>query len=709
MMNAFKKWIIRLVLTGCIFSVFENPVSGQEVAGPHRIKWIRVGSLQSWFSNCGAELEYGRRGRNCCQEFDQTDQFYWDAQFEYQDRVCSKGLWLGCKNFQDPVDGKTYDYKVISAGPRFANVLILTMPVEFKMVGRFDHPAVFVDKTPASDNILNDIVDEFDGNQKADRMIVSVFHTPLGLTVTRKILGFSQQNHDNYFIFDYVIKNTGIINLEGTRIERTLEGVIFHLSERYAPGFTSHLGGWEVAGNSAWGANTVHRVLGTNPNASDFLYRAYYSWYHPHSQSSGFDDDWGNPDYNFPRALGAPGFIGGVTIHADSGPGNPTDDIYQPFGTILIDSDHLVTSNIDQFSKPVMTEKYNFMNAGHAEIQHADLVGDQFGDKGSSAINGWDQTQNYGPYTLAPGDSIHVVQAEGVGGLNRRLSQEIGTKWFYDDAPFDMPDGSTTTDRNAYKKAWVWTAEDSMMQIYDRATRNYQSGYDIPQPPPPPDYFEVLSGGDKITLSWSDNATAYSHFNGYKLYRAINRPDTLYDLIFSCDASNVSHSYEDRTARRGFDYYYYIITKDDGSLNDVKAGEPLVSSKFWTMTNTPAYLRRPAESKLDSIVVVPNPFHIQARGIQFGNDTPDRIAFFGLPKYCRIKIYTERGDLVDTIDHTDASGDELWDSVTSSLQIVVSGVYVVHFEVTEDITDDETGELILKKGESTYRKFVIIR
>jgi hypothetical protein len=40
---------------------------------------------------------------------------------------------------------------------------------------------------------------------------------------------------------------------------------------------------------------------------------------------------------------------------------------------------------------------------------------------------------------------------------------------------------------------------------------------------------------------------------------------------------------------------------------------------------------------------------------------------------------------------------------------VVSGVYVAHFEVTEDITDDETGELILKKGESTYRKFVIIR
>jgi hypothetical protein len=189
----------------------------------------------------------------------------------------------------------------------------------------------------------------------------------------------------------------------------------------------------------------------------------------------------------------------------------------------------------------------------------------------------------------------------------------------------------------------------------------------------------------------------------------VNQPDTLYDLIFSCDASNVAHSFEDKTARRGFDYYYYIVTRDDGSLNDIKPGVPLVSSKFWTITNTPAYLRRPADTALDSIVVVPNPFHIGARAVQFGNDTPDRLAFFGLPKFCQIKIYTERGDLVDTIDHIDGSGDELWDSVTSSLQIVVSGVYIAYFEVTQDITDDETGELLLKKGASTYRKFVIIR
>ena len=697
----FSEWIVAVLF--CQLSL--SSVQAQEVTGSHRIKWIRVGSLQSWFSNSGAEVEYGRRGRACCEQFDQADQFYWDAQFEFQDRVCSKGLWIGCKNFNDPVDGKTYTEKVISAGPRMADVTTQTMPEVFRMVGKFKAPTVFVDDMPASDNILNDKVDEYDENMKADRSVVTVLYTPLGLTITRKIYGFSQQYHDNYFIFDYVIKNTGIIDLEGTTVPKILEGVVFHLQQRYAPGFTSHLGGWEVSGNSSWGANTVHQIIGTDPNDPDFKYRAYYSWYHPHSQSPGFESDWGNPDHNAARALGAPAFIGGVTLHADTAPGDSTDDKTQPFTTKIVDADHFTSSNIDQTNRSVMTDKYRFMTAGHMEIVHADLIGDQFGD--SDPIN-WSQAQGYGPYTLEPGDSVHIVQAEGLGGLNRALSQEIGTKWFNDDGPFDMPDGSTTDDRHAYKKAWIWTAEDSMMQLYERATANYQNDFKIPQPPPPPDLFEVKSGGDKITLTWSSSAESYEHFDGYELYRAKNRPDTLYDRIFYCDASDVANQFEDETAQRGFDYYYYIVTKDDGSQNDLSK-RPLVSSKFWTMTNTPAYLRRPAETLLDSIVIVPNPFHIQARSIQFGNDSPDRIAFFGLPKFCTIRIYTERGDLVDTIEHVDGSGDELWDSVTSSLQVVVSGVYIAYIEVSEDIYDEATNELILRKGASTYRKFTIIR
>ena len=149
---------------------------------------------------------------------------------------------------------------------------------------------------------------------------------------------------------------------------------------------------------------------------------------------------------------------------------------------------------------------------------------------------------------------------------------------------------------------------------------------------------------------------------------------------------------------------------DDGSTNQIKPGVALESSKFFTMTNEPAFLKRPPGKSLSSIRVVPNPYNIGAREIQFGiGDTKDKLLFVNLPPVCRIKIFTERGDLVNTIEHTDGSGDEAWDSITSSRQIVVSGLYIAYIEVLEDKIDEETGEQLFKKGQSTYVKFVIIR
>jgi hypothetical protein len=110
---------------------------------------------------------------------------------------------------------------------------------------------------------------------------------------------------------------------------------------------------------------------------------------------------------------------------------------------------------------------------------------------------------------------------------------------------------------------------------------------------------------------------------------------------------------------------------------------------------------------LSAIRVVPNPYNIKTRNIQFGTNDPttlDRLGFYNLPPICKIKIYTELGDLVATIDHTNGSGDDYWQSLTSSRQVVVSGLYIAYFEVTED---DPAGHY--RKGDSIYKKFIIIR
>jgi hypothetical protein len=134
----------------------------------------------------------------------------------------------------------------------------------------------------------------------------------------------------------------------------------------------------------------------------------------------------------------------------------------------------------------------------------------------------------------------------------------------------------------------------------------------------------------------------------------------------------------------------------------------LYSSRFYTRTTEPSFLRRAAGASLNDIRVVPNPYNIKARNQQYPGEF-DKIGFLNIPAFCTIKIFTERGDLIQTIEHTDGSGDEFWNSITSSRQVVVSGVYIAYFEVSEDYNDPATGRLLYKKGDNTYRKFVIIR
>jgi len=290
--------------------------------------------------------------------------------------------------------------------------------------------------------------------------------------------------------------------------------------------------------------------------------------------------------------------------------------------------------------------------------------------------------------------------------LDRQHCIDIGEEWIFGSGPFTLPDGSTTTDKDEYKNEWVYTGRDSLFQSFSRAIEAFENNMDIPMPPPAPDLFEVKSGGDRIQLSWNTNAESWSNFRGYRLYRAINVPDTTYDLIFECgpgtDNPTIVNSFYDTSPRRGFDYYYYISSFDDGSTNDVHPGVPFESSKFLTMTNEPAFLRRPPGESMSEIRVVPNPYNVRYVDKQYGVDNKDRIMFLNIPPFCTIKIYTERGDLIKTLEHTDGSGDEAWNSVTSSRQVVVSGLYIAYIEVTEDGGG-------FAKGDSHIEKFIIIR
>jgi len=699
----------RLLITGILTILFFTTINS--FAG--ETQWIAVGRLHDWYHSAGCEQEVGRTFLIP----DQQDGLRWPAEYKYQDVKAAKAFWIGTTNYSDPLfNNVEFEKKVVHAGPRFIDEISETMPQEFSLKGRFKHPRVSVDGVPASMLQFMETIRDEDvvPDLPSDRMIYNVVNTSIGITMTRKVYGWSRQNHDNYFILDFVFKNTGIYNNNGDTHNKTLTDVVFFWHYRYAPTREPGPyggGGYWVPQSSSWGHSTMNDAIFTHP-VSNELFRCLFTWYGAHSAWQGPGTSVGAPDHRTggDGHFGAPQYVGTLVLQADTSPNDPSDDPNQPTTTKELGSDVIITTaGTDQFNGPRMADEYKAMTIGHPTLTHAQrvtesgLTPDKYGGTGG----GFSQTHGFGPYTMAPGDSIHIVIAEGVSGLDRQLGREIGEIWYANAGPFELPDGSEATNREQYKNEWIFTGRDSLFKTLKSAKDNYESGYTIAHPPPPPDEFNVNSGGDRISLSWSNTAESWPAFTGYKVYRALFTPDTTFTEVFACGPGTpnaLTNNYDDKAPIRGFDYYYYVTTFDDGST-----GEVLESSRFYTQTNEPAFLRRPPGKSLSDIIVVPNPYNIKARELQYGIGAPDRIMFLNIPPYCTIRIFTERGDLVNTIEHTDASGDEAWNSISSSRQTVVSGVYIAHIEVTQDATDPESGAQVFKKGDSYIVKFAIVR
>lgn len=704
--NSFRIWqLIVCLLLACLL---DTGIS-QET------KWIKIGSLHNWFQESGSEPETARRGLIT----DQQDGLRWPAEFRNQDTQAAKALWIGSANYNDIVTGTEFIHKVVHVGPRVWDDANEMMPMEFRMIGRFDHPTVIVDDVLASDLVFDDVLDEIDPDLKADRLIINKVRSSMGIEMTRKIYAFSQQYHNNYHIFEYVFKNTGIVDLNDRANPQTLNAAYFFWQYRYAA--SREMGSYGdnfMPQSTTWGHNTMNQVIGDDPASGD-PFRALFSWHGRHSDAG--IDNVGAPHIDRDGHLAAPHHMGVVTLHADVSTTNKNDDPLQPTTTQYQSSDDPFQSANSQYNPAKMSEEYGVITAGHADVTHADAVGDCsdcFANEFGGTPGGYSQTHGFGPYDIPVGDSIRIVLAEGVSGIDWEKRFEVGGKWFRQEPPYDLPGGGTTNDRDEYKNAWVYTGEDSILQTFQRAADNFNSGFNIPQPPPPPDLFRVTSGGDRIRLEWSNSAESWPGFAGYQVYRAVQVPDTTYELVFECGQGTANpaivNTYDDTSPVPRFDYYYFILSFDNGSNNTggLNPSGPLKSSRFYTQTNEPARLKTPAGTKLDQVRVVPNPWNIRARNLQFGEGPGrNRLTFANVPPFCKVKVFTERGDLIQTFEHDDGSGDIIWEQMeTTSRQIIVSGVYIAYFEVTQDVPDPANpGQFLFRVGDNIFRKFVVIR
>ncbi|MBD3275515.1 MAG: hypothetical protein GF372_09405 [Candidatus Marinimicrobia bacterium] len=678
-------------------------------------KAMAVGDFMNVYAETGAQQEYWKSGYGN----------YWPAIVNSGGVLRAGALWFGVDSFLD-ADGKVWDKRVVHVGPRATGAGEF-FPQGFTTTSKFEPPEVTVDGLPTFNTIVDN--DAVDATLPADRMIETTVNTLIGATLTKRIYGWSNEYHDDYHIKEYIItNNTGNPYEEGGEVvpEQDLNGLYVNFQKRY-----TYSG---VIVGSGWGANVMNDIVGDGMNDYGKDFNAVYTWL-GNSLNAPYDplgdplwetnNVTNNIDADTSGRLGEPAFVGVVNLHADSAAGNTTPAQGQPSFMGRIDADDQLTSNNDAFNEPQMINEYEFMANGiyPGEENHAYLVDqdDDFttaeGDPMLGKPGGWQQTFSYGPYDLAPGESIRFVIAEGANGLSMDMAIKVGRAWKesanHVEANADPTTPLTIDGTTLTKNEWWWSGQDSIFQMFDRAIAHYDAGLgSIPDPPRPPQTFDVVSGVDQIELSW----TAYDDGptrTGWEVYRTQNRyqgdvrDDWKYRKIATLGAGETSYNdvtSDDGHPQRGVNYFYYLVATGDPADNDGAGMTPvdtLRSSRYYAQTYSPASLKRGPGSGIEAARVVPNPFNLGSVDDIRWPDIQDKIGFLDIPGYCTIRIYTELGEHIRTIEHNDGSGDEYWDMMTYSQQLVVSGVYLAYIE--------ETDENMNPTGNTVIRKIIIIR
>ena len=572
--------------------------------------------------------------------------------------------------------------------------------------------------------------DEIDPTLVSDAKLEIRWASKIGITFQQDYYAYASKNADSYLIVDFHCLNNGNTDInENDRPEldgQVLHNVYFNYGIQPTIGFegsTQEARVWE--GNTDdwveyYGENYLDYLGGGDPlhpagdPSADSL-RVFIVW-DGDAESTVYDET-GDPNNNkawdLPRPpLGtflSPQYFGMGILHADKSADDETNDLSQPVTTTWQPS-----TIPENYWTTVQGYKYFFEGDGSTageNWQHHRPSPQELGFTDPTDPTTVARPNPYitvGPYEMPFNSEVHWTMLVAVNGLRRDKCSYYGQKWW--EGLQGSPNGIGDEEKNAL----LATGRDSLFKVFSTATRRYfrniemgKNPFDVPEPPPAPDLW-VTAGHKKVLLKWSDVSdepdpdTGVNDFAGYRVYRAQGLNDSLYTKIWECGGNSgnpLATSYIDSSVQRGFAYYYYVTSFDDGTQNWEEPGKSLESGKYWNMQqrHSPVYPYIDPDSvaatTLDDILVVPNPFH----DLSVKNNWPgeaNKIMFVNLPKKCTIKIYTMTGDLVKTLEHDNESSEEPWNQVSDSNQLVFSGVYLYHVQTDQ-------GEKI--------GKFVIIR
>ncbi len=547
-----------------------------------------------------------------------------------------------------------------------------------------------------------------------------------GIKVNRKLLSWSQQFHDNYIVSDITITNES---------DSTWKDFYISIQENmYNVYFSNGLNPAPPSNEAINYAMTWQHYYGGREGEDDL--RVFYEYSADDPRAPG--DDMGAPVTSQSGRLLYPNMSFYTILHASKEPyvndADDVDDFNQPRITYTGKATQIPYNeeNDDYGSNNFYAMRGEYskdypMSGNVREGTFHGLNTDELGVSDySDYVAGYytgahEKTAVFGPYTFEPGQKLRFVWASGFAGIGFEKGKEVGEKWLAGtlENPPDMPDAETgwlpsnfefpsdADEMDKRKDRWVSMGIDSVMESAARAKWNFEHDYNVPQAPPPPDYIEITGLGTGVEIVWSDPAAeAMDNFEGYRIMRKVSSADTVsYIEIYNSDATDIAseHTFVDDNVLFGAQYYYYLQAKARIDENDPDAypssrGKIIYSSRAldpnYEYVNPP----RTSQNDLSKIRIAPNPYNINDPLLQTYGFTDQRgIIFFNLPGTVDIKIFTENGDLIQTIEHDSPvlAGSYTWDLLTSSQQIISSGIYIAVFQTPD--------------GRVSYQKFIVVR
>ncbi len=698
------------------------------------VQWLDIGEYQANYVESIAQDEINGA----------PNSQIWPAYMRNTFHDRAEGFWIGVKNWTDQ-QGTSWPYYSMRIGPRRTGDSYV-FPIENRIISNSQQTKVTVDGADAFKNVV--VVAELDTSIAADRIVHTIANTSVGVTVERKAYAWVNQNHDDYHIVKWKFTNTGNTD-EDDEIElpdNNLTDARFFWIHRWSG---SNIAAWNNSAAQTWGKFSMIDIVGDGHAIYPVDFTAIYMWqgYDPvvRYQLTGGpiwrENQWSVPGDTLGSLWGAT-MVGEMFLETTAA----TDGSDQPSTLNINDNDEPLNSDgapeEDYYEFGILSREnpVSRMWPHYADrVEPAGNFDTPSNDAGLGHSGGHAATVAIGPYNLAFGESIVYVVVKGVGGLEAQAMYDIGRTYKYnrDDsqlieydanhdgvintAPYD-PSQYLTGSESMTKGQWAMSTRDSLFVVFERGRNVWNNGklasYPIPQAPLAPSTFNVVGMPDQIELTWAPQSGGPS-VTAWEVYRAEKFDDWMYSkctkLDLTCEVGYEliaslpvgATSYEDKSdgdrgVVRGTDYYYHVVAVGETQASDPRGvagtfgGRALRSSRYMTQTYRPVNLKRLPGDTIEKAVVVPNPVILGSDPRVASFDREDEIAFFDIPGRCTIEIFTEIGERVKNITHTDGSGDVKWNLTTSARQLLVSGIYIAV------ITDTNSGE-------SVIRKFTVIR